>query len=60
MLLISNNPYTLTDKLFDMGKRYTVDSGKLGIAGLSVTSQTELTSLWHWLPLVVRKNIPDG
>lgn len=44
MLLISNNPYTLTDKLFDMGKRYTVDSGKLGIAGLSVTSQTELDS----------------
>lgn len=44
MLLISNNPYTLTDKLFDMGKRYTVDSGKLGVAGLSVTTQAELDS----------------
>lgn len=45
LVLISNNQYDLTGSLLNIGKRFSINEGTLGIAALSVTSQAEIDRL---------------
>jgi diacylglycerol kinase family enzyme len=58
MLLVSNNPYTLSDRLLDVGKRYSVNTGKLGVAGLAVTTTADMEKFVAMAALGRFKNHP--